>query len=81
MLVDNPDSIVHCRAGRRDVDLLAIDLDPTCVGLLHTRQDADECRLTCPVFTEETVHPTRANIERDVVVGDDAGEDLSDVSH
>ena len=64
-----------------DVNDLAVLLDHACLRLVKAEEDAHKGRLTGAVFTQQGVDLSPAQLQRDVVVGYNAGELLPDVEH
>ena len=54
----------------------AVDQDATLVGLLQSRQHADQRRLAGAVLAEQDMDLARADSQVDTVIGDDAGKAL-----
>ena len=70
-------------AARGDPSCTARALDPdlALVGVVEPVEDVHQRRLAGAVLAEQRVHLALAEIEADVVVGDDAGEALRDPAH
>ena len=68
-------------ARRRDLDLLAVHDDASLVGRVHPVEDPHQRRLAGAVLPDQRVDLAGAQLQGDVVVGDDAGESLRDVLH
>ena len=64
-----------------DPDFLAVLLDRALFRLVQAEQHAHQRGLARAVFAEQGVDLALFQLERDVVVGDDAGETLRDVQH
>ena len=64
-----------------DLDLLAVLLDGALLGLIQAEQYAHQGGLASAVLTQQGVDLALFQLERDIVVGDDAGESLRDVKH
>ena len=81
MLVNHPD-IHRGRVGRRmKDDLFAVDQDFACVRLIHAEKHAHQRGFSGAVFSEEGVHFSPPDADRDVVICDDAGKALCYVAH
>ena len=50
------------------------------IRLLQAREDADEGRLSRAILAEQDMNLAGENIERDIVVGDNAGKPLDDAA-
>ena len=79
MLVDGADAEIERDARAGDPGHAAANLDRARVGPLHARENRDQGRLAGAVLAEQCVDLRRVDVERDPVVGDDAGEALGDV--
>ena len=81
VLVHHPDARLDRVARRVKLDRPAAYLDLPLVGPVEAREDVHQRRLAGPVLPEERVHLAARDLERDVVVRDDAGEALRDAAH
>jgi len=78
VLVHHPDTQRLRRAGRCDLDLRAIDEDPSCIRGLVPHDALDERALAGAVLTEEGVETPRRQGERHVFEDDKRAEALGD---
>lgn len=78
VLVHHADAAGDGVAGAGEGDLLPVDGDGALVRLLHAVEDLHQGRLAGAVLTDEGVDRALADGDRDVLVGDDAGETLGD---
>jgi hypothetical protein len=78
VLVHHADPGLDRIGGRAEVRHLAVHGDVALVGLLHPVEDLHQGRLAGPVLPAQRVHLAAAYPQRDVAVGDDAGEALGD---
>jgi hypothetical protein len=67
-------------ARRADPDRPAMGQDLARIGLLHAGKHADQRRFAGPVLAQEDVNLAGPEVERDIVVGDDAREPLGDAA-
>ena len=80
VLVDRRDADVERVAGRVEADRLAVDGERPLVGRVDAGQHLDQRRLAGAVVAEEAVDLPGADLERDVLDGDDRAEVLRDVA-
>ncbi len=78
VLVHHADAAGDGVAGRVEGDLLPVDGDGALVRLLHAVEDLHQSRLAGAVLTDQGMDRALADGDRDVLVGDDAGEALCD---
>ncbi len=64
-----------------DFDLNTVLLDDAFFRLVQAEQNAHQRAFPGAVFTQQRVNLALAQLQGDVVVGDDAGEPLGDVQH
>ena len=67
--------------GVADLDLLAVLLDDALLRLIQAEEHAHQRGFARAVFTQQRVDLALAQLQCDVVVGDDAGETLGNVQH
>ena len=67
--------------GDAEAHRLPVDRDLALVRVVEPVEDVHQRRLAGAVLAEQRVHLALAEVEADVVVGDDAGEALRDVAH
>ena len=79
VLVDHADAQVDGLAGALDVDGRAVDEDLAGVGGEQPVGDVHQRRLAGAVLAEQGDDLAAVNVERDVVVREDARESLGDV--
>ncbi len=78
MLVHHADSVPDGVLRRVERDGLASDEDLAFVGPVEPVEDVHQRRLAGPVLPQQRVHLPAAEVEIDVVVGDDARKALRD---
>ena len=78
MLVHHADPVLDRGLRGAERDALAFDPDLALVRVVEPVEDVHERRLAGAVLAEERVHLAPAQVEVDVVVGEDAGEPLRD---
>jgi hypothetical protein len=81
VLVDHADAASYGVGGAGNPDRLPVQQDLPGVGPGQTVQDVHERRLAGAVLTQERVNLAPADVEIDMVVGDDARIALGDASH
>ena len=81
VLVHHPDAGLDRVTGRAEVDRLPVQQDLAAVAPVEPVQDVHQRGLAGAVLAEQCVHLAAADVEADVVIGDDAREDLADPSH
>jgi hypothetical protein len=81
VLVDHPDPRLDGVARRAERDRLAVEQDLPGVRLVEAVEDVHQRRLAGAVLAQQRVDLALLNVERDVVVGNDAREHLADPSH
>src|SRR5262245_11763687 len=81
MLEDRADAQLQALARRGNLDGRAGDQDLALVGLQHAREDADQRGFAGAVLAQQHMDFTGAEVERDLVVGEDAGEALGDIAN
>ena len=79
--MDHADSQRRCIIGAVDLDLLSVLLDDARFRLVQAEQHAHQRGFARAVFAQQCMDLSSAQLQRDVVVGDDAGELLGDVKH
>lgn len=78
VLVHHADTAGDGVAGAVEGDLLPVDGDGALVRLLHAVEDLHQGRLAGAVLADQGMDRALADGDRDVLVGDDAGEALGD---
>ena len=81
MLVHHADVQRRGIVGVVDVNDLTVLLDDACLRLVKAEEDAHKGGLTGTVLTQQGVDFSPAQLQGDVVVGNDAGKLLPDVEH
>ena len=81
VLMHHADAQRGCRVGVGDVHLHAVFANFARLGLIQTEQHAHQRGFAGAVFAQQGVDLALAELQRDVVVGLDAGELLCDVKH
>jgi hypothetical protein len=81
VLVHHPDARLDRVARGTEDDRLPAQEDLAGVGLVEAVQDVHQRRLAGAVLAEERVHLALADVERDIVVGEDTRELLPDSPH
>src|SRR3546814_19194700 len=79
-LVDGLDVVAAGVARRRDLHLLAVDVDLAAVGRIGAGQHLDERRLAGTVVAQHADHLARIEVDGDVVDRLDAAEALADAA-
>ncbi len=80
MLKDGADPQIQALARRADAHGPAAHADLAGIRLLHAREHADQGGFAGAVLAEQDMNFAGKEIERDVVVGDDAGEALGNAA-
>ena len=78
MLVHHPDPSLDRVLRRVNPYVLALDVNLALVRVVQPVEDVHEGRLAGAVLAEQGMHLTPAQVEVDVVVGEDPGEALGD---
>ena len=81
VLVHHADSQLVGVVGILDGDLPAILFDDALLGLVESEEHAHQCGLAGAVFAQQRVDLTLFQLQRDIVVCDNAGKPLGDVQH
>jgi hypothetical protein len=81
LLVDRDDPALLRVERARELDALALELDPALVRRLGTRQDLQERRLAGTVLAQKRMDLARCHREVDTVDGEHAGKGLPDAGH
>ena len=81
MLVDHADAQIVGIVGVVDLDLLPVLADLALLRLIQPEKHAHERGLSRAVFTQKGVDLAFFQLQRDVVVGNDAGEPFGDIQH
>ena len=62
-------------------DRLAADADLAAVGLVRTRQDADQCRFASAIGPDQAVHLAGCHIQADILQRTDPGKAFRHIAH
>ena len=81
VLVDHPETGRDRVARRAERDRRPVEEDLARIRPVEPRQDVHQRALAGPVLAEQRVDLARAQVEINLVVGDDAGERLDDAAH
>ena len=81
MLVHHADAEVVGVVRVLDLDLLAVLFDDALLRLVQAEQNTHQGGFSGAVFAEQGVDFALSELQRDIVVCDDAGEALGDVQH
>mgnify|MGYP007101896562 CR=1 FL=1 len=64
-----------------DLNLFPVFQDLPLFWLIQAEQDRHQRRFSCSVFAQQGVDLTFFQLERDIIIGDDAGEPLRNMQH
>ena len=78
MLLDVADPVASARPAGIGDDLVTVDEHAPGIGVMEAEGDAHERRLPGPVLADDRADLAGAQVEGDVVVGDDPGIGLGD---
>ena len=81
VLMHHADAERGCVARTGDMHGLAVDLDGAALGLIHSEQNAHQRRLARAVFAEQCMNLALADLQGDLIAGDDPGEGLDNILH
>ena len=81
MLVHHADVEGRGVVGVVDLHDLAVFLDDACFRLIKSEQNAHQRGFARAVFSQQSVNLSPAELESDIVIGDNAGEFFPDVEH
>ena len=81
MLVHHADAQCICIVGVVDLDLNTVFLDGAFLRLIQAEEHTHERGFSRAVFAEQGVNLTVLQLERDVIICDDAGEAFGDIQH
>ena len=80
VLKNGADAEIEAFARRTNLDQLSVHANRARIRLLQAREDADEGRLSRAILAEQDMNLAGEDVERDVVVGDNAGKPLGDAA-
>ena len=81
MLMHHAYAQLNSIAWSRDMDNFSVNQNLATIGTNHTIQDVHERRFTCTVLAHKRMYLALTHREIDVIVGDNAGPCLADVTH